>query len=246
MRVYRFFGGKKIKEEDLIVGAVIVGMQQLYTWIKSEDKALDEILANCSATIIDEAHHATTKSYELLINKAKELAGKDLFPICGLTATPGQSNDEIMTLVEKFEAYLIHPSLPDMRRYEINPLLYFRKEGYLAETLFLLYKNGEEIEVAEDTIDSEQGDLNKEFLNILAKYGKRNFQTIEYMVDIPIGSSSLVYACTVGDAEFLALMVNSVGRKSTGISADTQNRLDECIFQRLRKMKLNFYLTMEC
>ncbi|MGM0840271.1 MAG: DEAD/DEAH box helicase [Bacillota bacterium] len=132
LRIYRFFGGKQIKEEDLIGGAVIASIQQLYTRIQNGDKALEEILSNCGAMIIDEAHHATTKSYKVLIDKAKTLVGKELFPICGLTATPGRSNEETTTLVDQFEAYLIHPSLPNMTRYEQNPLLYFREEGYLA------------------------------------------------------------------------------------------------------------------
>lgn len=240
LRVYRFFGGKKIKEEDLIGGAVIASIQQLYTRIQSEDKALDEILANCGAMIIDEAHHATTKSYELLINKAKELVGEDLFPICGLTATPGRSNEETMTLVEQFEAYLIHPSLPDMKRYEVNPLLYFREEGYLAEPLFLLHEDGEEIEVTNDMMDSEQDDINNEFLNILAKDEKRNFQIIEYMMDIAVGSSSLVYACTVEHAEFLALMMNSVGRKSAVISADTPKPIRRMHISAFKKGEIEF------
>ncbi|MGD6846322.1 DEAD/DEAH box helicase [Rossellomorea aquimaris] len=220
LRVYRYFGGKTVKYESLIGGAAISSIQQLYSRIQSDDEALNEILANCGAMIIDEAHHATTKSYEVLFNKCKELAGVNLFPICGLTATPGRSNEETMTLVNQFEAYLIHPSLPDMRRYELNPLLYFREEGYLAEPIFLLHENGEEIEVSE-YIEDEHDDLSKEFLNDLANNEKRNFQIIEYMESIPLDSSSLVYACTVEHAEFLAMIMNSIGRKSAAISADT-------------------------
>ncbi|WP_394578736.1 DEAD/DEAH box helicase [Cytobacillus firmus] len=220
LRVYRYFGGKTIKNESLIGGAVISSIQQLYSRIQSNDEALNEILANCGAMIIDEAHHATTKSYELLFNKCKELAGEDLFPICGLTATPGRGNEETMNLVNQFEAYLIHPELPDMKRYQLNPLLYFREEGYLAEPIFLLHENGEEIEVA-DYIDDVHDDVSNEFLYELANNEKRNLQIIEYMRSIPLGGSSLVYSCTVEHAKFLAMIMNSIGRKSAVISADT-------------------------
>lgn len=238
LRIYRYFGGKTVKFESLIGGAVISSIQQLYSRIQSNDESLNEILGNCGAMIIDEAHHATTKSYEVLFNKCKELAGEDLFPICGLTATPGRSNKETMSLVNQFEAYLIHPSLPDMRRYELNPLLYFREEGYLAEPIFLLHENGEEIEVA-DYID-EFDDLSKEFLNDLANDEKRNYQIIEYMRSIPLGSSSLVYACTVEHAEFLAMMMNSIGRKSAIISADTPKSIRRMHIAAFKKGDIEF------
>lgn len=239
LRVYRYFGGKTIKYESLIGGAAISSIQQLYSRIQSNDESLNEILANCGAMIIDEAHHATTKSYEILFNKCKELAGEDLFPICGLTATPGRSNEETMTLVNQFEAYLIHPSLPDMRRYELNPLLYFREEGYLAEPIFLLHEDGEEIEVA-DYIDNEDADLNQEILTILANDEKRNYQIIEYMRSIPLGSSSLVYACTVAHAEFLAMMMNSIGRNSSVISADTPRSIRRMHIAAFKRGEIEF------
>jgi DNA repair protein RadD len=239
LRIYRYFGGKTIKYESLIGGAAISSIQQLYSRIQSNDEALNEILANCGAMIIDEAHHATTKSYELLFEKCKEMAGEDLFPICGLTATPGRSNEETMTLVNQFEAYLIHPQLPDMKRYELNPLLYFREEGYLAEPIFLLHENGEEIEVS-DYIDDDHDDLNNEFLYELANDQKRNFQIIEYMRSIPSGGSSLVYACTVEHAEFLAMMMNSIGRKSAVISADTPKPIRRMHIAAFKKGDIEF------
>lgn len=67
LRVYRYFGGKQISVENLIGGVAVASIQQLYTRIKSKDPALDEILENCGAMIIDEAHHATTKSYKSLL-----------------------------------------------------------------------------------------------------------------------------------------------------------------------------------
>ncbi|WP_138418222.1 DEAD/DEAH box helicase [Aquibacillus sediminis] len=240
LRVYRYFGGKNVKEDELIGGAVIASIQQLYTRVKNNDEALNEILSNCGAMIIDEAHHATTMSYELLFEKAKALAGEDLFPICGLTATPGRNNDETMTLVDQFEAYLIHPSLPDMERYKQNPLLYFREEGYLAEPLFLLHEDGEEIEVSEDKIDRDQDDLSKEFLNELALNKERNFQIIEFMMTIPVGSSSLVYACTVGHAEFLAMVMNSIGRKSAVISAETPKQIRRMYIAAFKRGEIEF------
>jgi DNA repair protein RadD len=240
LRVYRYFGGKNVKLEDLIGGAVIASIQQLYSRIQSNDESLNEILANCGAMIIDEAHHATTKSYNLLFDKARKLVGDDLFPICGLTATPGRSNMQTMSLVDQFQANLIHPTLPEMKRFETNPLLYFREEGFLAEPIFLLHENGEEIEVLDDMLDGNQEDLSHEFLSQLASNRQRNFQIIEYMMSIPKGSSTLVYACTVEHAEFLSLMMNSIGRKSTVISAETPKPIRRMHIAAFKKGEIEF------
>jgi DNA repair protein RadD len=240
LRVYRYFGGKNVKLEDLIGGAVIASIQQLYSRIQSNDESLNEILANCGAMIIDEAHHATTKSYNLLFDKARKLIGDDLFPICGLTATPGRSNMQTMSLVDQFQANLIHPTLPEMKRYETNPLLYFREEGFLAEPIFLLHENGEEIEVLDDMLDGNQEDLSHEFLSQLASNRQRNFQIIEYMMSIPEGSSTLVYACTVEHAEFLSLMMNSIDRKSAVISADTPKPIRRMHIAAFKKGEIEF------
>jgi len=240
LRIYRYFGGKKVKEENLIGGAVIASIQQLYTRINNNDSALNEILKNCGAVIIDEAHHATARSYQVLFEKARELVGEDLFPICGLTATPGRSNDETVRLVDEFEAYLIHPTLPEMEKYEQNPLLYFRERDYLAEPIFLLHENGEEIEIADDMMDEEKGDLNSEFLRVLAANHERNYHIIEYMMSIPVGSSSLVYACTVEHAEFLAMVMNSIGRKSAVISAETPKQIRRIHIDAFKKGEIEF------
>lgn len=240
LRIYRYFGGKRIKEEDMIGGAVIASIQQIYSRVQNNDPILIEILKNCGAMIIDEAHHATTKSYEILFDKAKQLVGEDLFPVCGLTATPGRSNDETMNLVNQFEAYLIHPTLPDMKQYKENPLLYFREKGYLAEPIFLLHEDGEEIEVSDEMIDQESGDLNSEFLKKLAADHVRNQHIIEYMLSLPIGSSSLVYACTVEHAEFLAMIMNSLGRKSAVISAETPKQIRRIHIAAFKRREIEF------
>ncbi|MEK4874767.1 hypothetical protein N1I87_08685 [Bacillus sp. FSL W8-0102] len=80
-----------------------------------------------------------------------------------------------MKLVDEFDAYLIHPTLPNIEKYQKNPLLYFREEGYLAEPIFLLSKDGETVEVPDEYIDNETDDINSEYLKVLAEDRERNF-----------------------------------------------------------------------
>jgi len=224
LRVYRYFGSSKINETDLIGGAVVASIQQIHTRIKNGDQVFKNILKDCGAMIIDEAHHATADMYTGLFEYAKTVAGEGLFPVCGLTATPGRSNNETMNLVDQFEAYLIHPSLPDEEKYKKNPLRYFRDHGYLANPKFYLHQGGHEIDLGDEQI-AENQDLTSEFLKELAEDSDRNKSIIEYLLSIDEGCSVLVYACTVQHAEELSLIMNAVGRKSAVISADTPKQL---------------------
>lgn len=240
LRIYRFFGGNKINEEALIGGAVVASIQQLYIRIKENDEVLNEILKNCGAVIIDEAHHATAKSYQALFDKARELVGEELFPICGLTATPGRNNGETVKLVDQFEAYLIHPTLPDLEKYQNDPLLYFREKGYLAKPIFLLHKEGEEIEVTDDMIDGDTGDLRSEFLKELASDKDRNLHIIEYLLSLPLETTALVYACTVEHARFLSTIMNAIGRKSATVSANTPKQIRRLYIEAFKKGEIEF------
>ncbi|ONK21273.1 hypothetical protein BLX87_22780 [Bacillus sp. VT-16-64] len=69
---------------------------------------------------------------------------------------------------------------------------------------------------------------------------KRNYHIIEYMMSIPEGSSSLVYACTVEHAEFLAIVMNSVGRKSAVITADTPKQIRRIHIDAFKKGEIEF------
>ncbi|KHD84370.1 hypothetical protein NG54_16015 [Heyndrickxia ginsengihumi] len=63
---------------------------------------------------------------------------------------------------------------------------------------------------------------------------------IEYMVSISEGCSSLVYACTVEHAEFLAMVMNSTGRKSAIITADTPNQIRRIHIDAFKKGEIEF------
>lgn len=134
LRIYRFYGGRDVPNEELHGGVVVSSIQQLHSRIKSDDKALDKILINTGAMIIDEAHRAVSAMYDNLLNEAIMLKGEELFPICGLSATPGRTGinkqDEITKLVNRFQAYLIEPDLGE--EYKNDPLRYFRENGFLA------------------------------------------------------------------------------------------------------------------
>lgn len=240
LRVYRYFAGKTINEDQLIGGAVVASIQQLYSRVQNNDPVLIEFFKNCGAMIIDEAHHAVAPIYTTLINTAKSICGPELFPICGLTATPGRSYDETTLLVDQFQAYLIKPELPE--EYHENPLLYFREKGYLAKPIHKIYQSGREYEVDAEEMEFGDGDFQQEFLEVLANDEQRNYQIVERLLEIPKGKQTLVYACTVNHSEFLASVLNAAGRMAASISANTPKASRRMYIDAFKKGEIEFLL----
>lgn len=241
LRIYRYFGTHNIKPEDLIGGVVVASIQKIVRRLKNDenDEALDDILQLCGAMIVDEAHHAAAHSYQLLFERAREMTNGRLFAICGLTATPGRSGDETALLVNQFEARLLRPRFPDQRDYDEKPLKYFRDRGYLAKPIYRLMKDQRMMVVEEDKLD-ESGDLSTDMLRVLASDEARNQWIINTLLDVPSGSSTLVYACTVEHAEMLSMLINTAGRTAAVIAADTPKGLRRSMIEAFRKGQIEF------
>ncbi|HEX4954954.1 MAG TPA: DEAD/DEAH box helicase family protein [Thermoanaerobaculia bacterium] len=225
LRIYRFFGGRDIPTDDLRGGAVVASIQQLHNRIKKGAEATGIILKDTGAMIIDEAHRAVSAMYDTLLDRAEKICGPDLFPICGLTATPGRaglnSSQEIVKLVDRFEVYLIKPELGE--QYDANPLRYFREHRFLARARHVLYHSGCEYELTDDEVDEvkRETDLPAGFLKRLAADRQRNLLVIRRLLELPKGTPTLVYACTVEHAYFLAAILTAQGRRAAAVSADT-------------------------
>lgn len=244
LRVYRYFGGRDIPEDDLRGGAVVSSIQQLHNRIKGGDLVLEEILRNTGAMIIDEAHRAVSNMYDGLLEKAEQVCGTELFPICGLTATPGRAGVnhhlEIPKLVGRFQAHLIKPDIG--KEYQNDPLEYFRKHGYLARANHKLFKSGAEYELTEGEFKQmgESGDLPPGFLKRLAQDEKRNSIILDRLLSIPAGTPTLVYACTVEHAELLAALLNKYGCRAGAISSDTPLTIRRGLIQGFKEGGVGF------
>ena len=244
LRIYRFFGGRDIPTDELRGGAVVASIQQLYNRIKARDEALDAILNDTGAMIVDEAHRAVAPMYDTLLNRAEEICGADLFPFCGLTATPGRAglnrDQETVKLVGRFEAYLIKPDLGS--QYDDNPLRYFREHKFLARARHILYRSGREYTLSDDELDdmAREDDLSAGFLKRLAVDKDRNLLIVRRLLRLPKGTPTLVYACTVEHAYFLAVILTAQGRRSGAISSETPVTLRRTLIHDFKEGKLEF------
>ena len=244
LRIYRFFGGRDVPEDELHGGAVVASIQQLHNRVKLDDKSLKAILSDTGAMIIDEAHRAASQMYDSLLDAAGKICGSDLFPICGLTATPGRTGlnraQETDKLVGRFEAYLIKPDLGT--EYEQNPLRYFREHEFLAQAHHTLYQSGREYTLTDDEVEKvkKDSDLPAGFLKRLASDKQRNLRIINKLLELPKGTSSLVYACTVEHAYFLSAILSAQGRSSGAVSSDTPITLRRALIRDFKERKIEF------
>lgn len=245
LRIYRFFGGRDIPTEEMHGGVVVSSIQQLHSRIKSKDEVLDKILENTGAMIIDEAHRAVSAMYDNLLDKAITLKD-DLFPICGLSATPGRTGinkqEEITKLVNRFQTYLIEPDLG--KEYKNDPLLYFRQNGYLAYAKHITYRSGKEYTLTEKEINQISVEFDEHigplFLKRLSKDNDRNLLIIKKLLSLPNGKPTLVYTCTVEQAHFLSAILTAQGRPSGAISSDTPLTIRRGLIQDFKNGKIDF------
>ncbi len=230
---------EKLEDEDSPNGGVVVAsISQLYKRLVADDEAVFYILENTGAMIIDEAHRAVTSMYEKLFFEASKVCSKDLFPVCGLSDTPGRGDsgdNGTKKLVNQFEAKLLKPSLENEPDYDpSNPLEYFKKHHYLARASLEIIKNNvhfkcderqlNELREAKDKNDGlyeldEQ--KNRKLLRQLALDDDRNTKIVQRLIELPASSRTLVYACTVDHAKYLASIMNTLGRKACSISSGT-------------------------
>jgi superfamily II DNA or RNA helicase len=182
--------------------------------------------------------------YDNLLDRAKQICGSALFPVCGLTATPGRTglnrDQETVKLVGRFDAYLIMPDLG--KEYDENPLRYFRENDFLARAHHVLYRSGREYTLTDEEVDELKldVDLPAGFLKRLAADNKRNLLIIRRLLSLPKGTPTLVYACTVDHAYFLAAILTAQGRTSRAVSSDTPATLRRALVHDFKEQKIEF------
>ncbi|NLI21813.1 MAG: DEAD/DEAH box helicase family protein [Clostridiales bacterium] len=249
LRIYRFFGSHNLDNDALHGGAVVTCINKIYNSIseghdESKYALSQEVLSKTSAMIFDEAHRCTTAMYDTLLNEVRKLRGPEMFPICGLTATPGrsQSDEETMRLVNLFQAELIMPELE--AEYQQNPLAYFQEKGYLSRLHHIRYESGIEYKLTDDElqkIEENQCIPNESaLLKHLANDQARNELIISRLMEIPAQNQTLVYTCGVDHAKMLAAMLNLHGRVSAWVSASTSDTDRREMIARFKRGELEF------
>lgn len=225
LRIYRFFGKHNLSIERMIGGVVVCSINKLYSAINnSPSDEIIELLKNCGACIIDEAHRAVTTMYNKFYELARNIRGDKIFPICGLTATPGRG-DDTTKLPKTFKYQLETPNLP--KTYDNNPLEYFRAHKFLArpnhkaistnaEYIFTFERNNK---ISTDSFEFET-ELKGRCCKTLANNVSRNRLILNTLLGLK-KQQVIVYACNVEHAKIITSALLVKERRAAAITADT-------------------------
>lgn len=245
LKVYRYFAKYNFPEDEEFSGGVIVAsINKLHYNIT--DKRVLYILANTGAMIIDEAHRASTYMYDELLKYAKLATQEKLFPICGLSATPGRNtvldDSQMDKLVEMFQMNLITPEFSGDKKYQENPIAYFKEQKFLSKVNHIVVNSGLEYRLSESDLNElkEKNEHGPAYLKQLAQDTKRNILIIKRLMKIKTGQPTLVYACSVNHAIFLSTILNTLGRKSASISSDTNNTERRIVISEFKNGSIDF------
>lgn len=245
LKVYRYFSKYTFPEDEELTGGVIIAsINKLYYNIK--DERISYVLANTGTMIIDEAHRATTLMYDELLQEAKLATEGNLFPICGLSATPGRNtvidDSDVNKLVEMFQMNLITPEFSGDEKYQRNPIAYFKEQKYLSKVNHIIIDSGFEYRMTDDEVKQlkEKNEYSQSFLKTLSRDSKRNLFIIQRLLRIKKGQPTLIYACTVEHAIFLSTIMNALGRRSSSISSDTNKTERRIIINEFTNGRIDF------
>ena len=246
LKIYRYYSTHSFNLDDLEGGVVVASINKIHSRIKSKDPIMTNILSNTGAMIIDEAHRASTEMYDILFEEAKHLTKDKLFPVCGLSATPGRNtfivNNQVDKLVERFQMNLITPEFGNDSKYVENPLEYFKEHKYLSKVNHIVFKSNIEYQLTEKELEDLKGkdEYSPSVLKTIANDTNRNTKIIKRLLKIKKGSSTLVYACTVDHAKFLATVFNIMGRKSAFVDSSTNKMERRIIIKQFTEGSIEF------
>jgi len=224
--------------DDIIISSkdsLNAGFDHLYkNWIKNNT---DEIFL-----VVDEAHHATAKTYRKLISNLKEKVSQ--FRMLGLTATPFRTAEDEQGLLKKV--------FPDDIIYKIDLRTLIRL-GILSEPHFEEVTTGQNIIEQFDLTDEQINELNSKFGDFntilgenisksIATNKERNLTIINrYITQKAKYKQTIVFALNVDNAIALNALFREAGVKSdyvlssikdiaTGVtlsSKDNKNKIEQ-------------------
>lgn len=248
LRIYRYFATYDPEEHDLQGGVIVCNIQKIYSQLNTINKPkIEMILQRTGAVIIDEAHRASTKMYDVFLELAQKVNGGRLFPLCGLSATPGRRKieEEGYKLINRFEANLIVPEFKEENnKYREHPLQYFKDKGYLSKTKHVLFKGDKIYQLSENELRELKKDRDAEypavFLKKIAEDNENNQRILNELVKIEKGRSVLVYTCTVQQAKFFSLYMARKGYSAAFIDSDTKISLRRRMIAEFKNKNIQF------
>ena len=218
-QIHRFWGGHCL-DEDFLEGFMVAGIQKLSSAVQKG--TITRFFKNAlSMVVFDEAHHAIARTYKATVD---EIIGDRKVPLVGLTATPGRGLDpdgvETRRLAKLFDSNLLIP-----KSLGKDPFSKLTKAGVLSSVTWKVKGTGKVIKLT----SREKSYLKKFKLfspDLLERIGTMKDRNDLIRLAVTQDSQripTLVFACSVAHAEYLAVMWRRCKNpiKAQAITAET-------------------------
>jgi len=162
LKTIRFWGESTVNISDIKDGFIIAGLAKTYNLLNTSAAAISKLAANCTLTVMDEAHMAVAPTYRLILNTILSFNCS----LLGLSATPGRTWNDPAADAELAIFFSKRKVTLEIEGYT-NPVEYLVDNGYLAKVnnFPLLYNNG-------FTISDKDYEYLKDYLSLPDKFLK--------------------------------------------------------------------------
>jgi superfamily II DNA or RNA helicase len=218
LRISRLWGGiSRQIDRNASHHVVVASIQTLANRFDRDDFSW---LSEAGVIVIDEAHHATTKSYTALLNWLDREDREAEPPIIGLTATAFRGFDESETrrLANRFDGRLVPRD-----QTPTDVLRRLQESEVLARVRLVLLETGVVVSFTEEEEAHVErfSEVPPSALQRLATNDDRNTRIVEAILDRPEQSRILVFALSVRHARTLAAELTLRGRTAASVDAST-------------------------
>lgn len=255
LHVFRYWEGQHF-DDPLPARPVLVvaTAQQLLARISARDPFVEAVLARVRLLVIDEAHHALARGHRVLIEAHERARAGRPSCVLGLSATPGRSNlfdpQESARLAELFGHTLIVPLVPAHR----SALAWFQSQGYLAYLRHQVIDAPSQVKqtlgkLGRSLVEEDHAgyrDYTSETLSVIGEDSTRNRRILETLTRLHLeGRLSLVFCCTIAQAEMLAQSLLVQGITAGVIHHEIDRRDRHHTIRRFRNGELRTLVNVE-
>lgn len=221
LSIYKLWGKRDIKPEEITDGFVVAGLPKLEAKAKKSIQFLSDLGKRCSAVIIDEAHQAVAPTYKTILDSL--ISHRSDSALLGLTATPGRTWNNVTVDEELADFFARRKVSLEIPGYS-NPVDYLVEKKYLAKATFvpLLYTGGIQLSAADRLNVQRSLDLPDAILERLSDIETRNLAIVLRIQElVKRHRRIIVFASSVRHADLLASVLFAQGHAAHSITSKT-------------------------
>ena len=245
LKAIRFWGSEaKSLPHDFRESAFIVaGFPKLYSKVKANDVALEEIKKRVSLIVVDEAHKVLAETYKAVTESFIHNRAR----VIGLTATPGRSahdQEENAALAQFFFNNMVQIETASRE----TVLDYLRKKRVLSQTNYepLVTKLDYKLSEKDKSHLEQFFDLPKDFLSKLGNDDIRNTEIVKKLEhEATNGKRIIFFACSLEQSQFVSALLRFMNVKAAHVDGTTPKAQRAGIIQQFKSGQLSVLCNYE-